>query len=114
MVDLSANRSRRLRKKLRVAEFQQLGFEVTFELQQPIPEAQSWEFWDAFIAEAIESNGLMFGGGETGFVCGARRASATEEHRQAVESWLTRRPEVKSVLVGQLEDSWHEGNPHAL
>lgn len=107
MIAASTTRSRRLRKKLRVEKFRQLGFEVTLVFQQAMAEAEDSAFWDAFIDEAIEPNGLMFGGGENGFVCVAGRASATEEHRQDVESWLRQRPEIKSVSIGPLEDAWH-------
>ena len=107
MISLAKRRSRRLRKKLRIGEFQELGFRVLFEFRPPFAENQNLEFWDAFILQAIEGNGLAYGGGTDGFVSSWRRGSATETHREAVRSWLGSRAEVASVKVGPLIDAWH-------
>jgi uncharacterized protein YggL (DUF469 family) len=53
---------------------------------------------DAFISQAIEAHGLLCGGGGTNpawnaFVTCEGRGNVTEEHRQAVETWLTARSE---------------------
>jgi len=101
------NRSRRLRKKLRVGEFQEFGFEVSFKLRDGLGENPLDAFWDEFILEAIEGNGLAFGGSTNGFVCAAGRGSAHESHRESVRSWLAARPEVESVSTGPLIDAWH-------
>ena len=107
MISLTRSRNRRLRKKLHVGEFQELGFDVRFELRAQPGDLHSSAFGDAFIIEAIEGNGLSFGGGDNeGFVT-AVRGSVTEIQRQAVESWLRARPEVASVLIGPLADAWH-------
>ena|SRR5471030_2116630 len=110
----SPQRNRRLRKKLRIGEFQQLGFPIEFHLRPGLTDEVAWAFWDAFICDAIEFNGLMFGGGESGYVCGVGRTSAHEEHRRAIESWLCARPEVQSAKIGPLEDAWHEPVANAL
>lgn len=57
------HRSRRLRKKLRIGEFQEFGFGVSFQLRPELPKEELENFWDAFILEAIERNGLVYGGG---------------------------------------------------
>jgi uncharacterized protein YggL (DUF469 family) len=101
-----STRSRRLRKKLHVGEFQQLGFEITLFLSKELSSTQSNDFWDSFIGE-IEANNLTFGGGEIGFVVPDGRTSATEGHRQVVQAWLSKRPEISSVTVGPLVDAWH-------
>jgi uncharacterized protein len=103
---MSASKSLRLQKKLRVGEFQQFGFAVDFVLASDLPLDQSNLFWDAFIADAIEANQLSFGGSERGFVVPEGRVSATQAHRQAIQSWLQARPEVTSVAVGPLVDAW--------
>ena len=107
MVKPSAHRSRRLRKKLRLSEFQELGFPVEFRLVPDLSEEQLNAFWDAFLVEAVEGNALMFGGGESGYVCAVGRRSATDLNRSQIQSWLADRPEIVSVSVGALEDSWH-------
>ena len=94
---MSASRSRRLQKKLRIGEFQQFGFNVDFKLSENIPLHQSHQFWDSFICDAIEANRLSFGGSESGFVVPEGRISSTEIHRQMVRSWLEARDR-KSVV----------------
>ncbi len=109
MISLTKQRSRRLRKKLRVGEFQELGFAVSFELRAGLGEIELIASWDAFILEAVEANGLAYGGGTNGFVTSWGRGSATETHREAIRLWFTVRTEVESVEVESLEDVWHDG-----
>lgn len=101
------HRSRRLRKKLHVDEFQQLGFTINFQLSSGITPDQSDQFWSSFIANAIEGNTLTFGGGEIGFAVPKGRTSATNAHRHLIESWLQARPEIVSVQVDPLVDAWY-------
>jgi uncharacterized protein YggL (DUF469 family) len=108
------HRTRRLRKKLRVGEFQELGFDVSFKLRDGLDENQMTNFWDAFILQAIEQNGLAFGGGTNGFVCAWGRGSTRESHRELVRGWLTARPEVESVHIGPLTDAWYASHDHGL
>lgn len=100
-------RSRRLRKKLRVGEFQELGFEVSFQLRPGLSEEERDKFWESFILDGIERNELIFGGGTDGFVALPHRGSATDAHRDIIRSWLSARPEVASVVIGPLVDAWH-------
>lgn len=103
---MSKKRSRRLRKKLHVDEFQEFGFEVSFQFQPGLPQDTISRFWDDFIAEAIERNGLAYGGGTEGFVSLWKHGSAIEAHREQVRSWLSVRPELSSVEVGALVDAY--------
>jgi uncharacterized protein len=105
---LSKQRSRRLRKKLRVAEFQELGFQIEFKFPEGMnPDDQS-ELFMGFIENVIEGRSLNFGGGEeSGFVTRSSRGSATEEDRQAVKTWLEATGVVHSVTVGALQDAWY-------
>lgn len=112
---MSPQRSRRLRKKLRVGEFRELGFNVSFQHRAGLAEAEMDRFWDAFLLEAIESQGLEFGGGTEGFITVWGRGSATDIHRERVRAWLTARSEIESVSVGPLVDAWHQSqNEHAF
>jgi len=99
-------RTRRLRKKLRIAEFTQFGFEASFGLRSGLAEDEITRFWDAFLLELIEPNGLAYAGGVSGFVSGWGRASASEPHRELVRAWLTARPDIVSLEVGALVDAW--------
>jgi hypothetical protein len=102
---------RRLRKKLRAGEFRQDGFEVTFRLSGDVDEAAVDAFWDHFIDTAIDSAGLMCGGGYGRawdvFVSRPGRGSATDEDRHALAVWLERQPLVSDVRIGPLVDAWH-------
>lgn len=100
-------RTRRLRKKLRIAEFTQFGFELSFNLRGRLTEDELIRFWDAFILELIEPNGLAYGGGLNGFVSAWSRGSPSEAHRELVRTWLMSRPEVVAAEVGVLIDAWH-------
>ena len=104
-------RSKRLRKKLHVDEFQQLGFQV---YAKTVANVDGEQFWHSFIAEAIEANGLLFGGGcwppeIDGFItAGRKHASATEKHRENLTAWMKACPEIIEFKVGPLIDAWYE------
>lgn len=105
------NRNRRLRKKLRVDEYQELGFDIGFQLDENSSDEQVDVFMNQFFAEAIEPQGLGFGGeGDTlwhGLVCTQKLGKCTEEHRNNVEQWLTTNG-AKTVSVSTLYDVWWE------
>jgi uncharacterized protein YggL (DUF469 family) len=97
---------KRVRKKKRLGKYREYGFCVSFEIGSP---AKFDLIFDRFIVEAIEGNGLLFGGSPaSGFVTAAqRRASSTERDRERVRHWLEQQSEVKNVKVGELRDAWH-------
>ena len=103
------NRSQRLRKKLRVDEFKELGFDVAWQLKADITSDELDGFIDRFFDEVIQVNGLGFGGeGDTlwhGLICTQKLGSCTQEHRMAVEQWLTANG-ATSVAVSELYDVW--------
>ena len=105
-------RSRRLRKKLRVGEFQEFGFSIEAHLV-PGDTPSFDEALGAWIA-FVEAHGWGFGGGGIaasrrfgGFVARAGRGTLTEGDRQAVEAWINGTPWVEEGRVGLLEDAWH-------
>ena len=103
---------KRLRKKKHLGEFQQLGFEISFRYEAASIEAENALLF-AFLDEAIEADGLQFGGGGdgdgwSGFAApDTRYGSATDEQRARVGAWLEARPEVGRVVVGPLRDAWY-------
>jgi uncharacterized protein YggL (DUF469 family) len=113
---MSKSRSKRLRKKLHVSEFQEFGFLISFILPENLDYEARDGFFDRFIAEAIEDNGLSFGGGigggvgsrdVGGFVTAlGRQGGTTDEHRTLVRSWLAAQPGVAGIQVGELADAW--------
>jgi uncharacterized protein YggL (DUF469 family) len=109
---MATNRSRRLRKKLCVDEFQEVGFELNLDLKDDLSVEEIDTFLDQFILEALEANGLAYVGGEDfGLVCLAERGSVSEEQRAAVESWLKNRSELSKVEVSPLVDAWYSDKP---
>ena len=72
-------RSKRLRKKLRIEEFKEYGFAVSFRLSESLSPKAKDDFWSSFIAKLIEKHGLSFGGGEEGYITKFGRGSASEE-----------------------------------
>jgi uncharacterized protein len=104
---LSRRRSRRLRKKLRIAEFKEEGFEIDFKFTTGLTQDQQVDFLFTFIDEVVEPRGLLFGGGENGYITRAGRNSATEADREAVRAWLEACVAIHSVEIGSLEDAWY-------
>ncbi|WP_263141696.1 50S ribosome-binding protein YggL [Pseudomonas sp. RIT-PI-AD] len=108
---MATNRSRRLRKKLCVDEFQELGFELTLTYPESAGEDEIDAFLDLLTREALTANGLGYVGGEDyGFVCLAKRGSVNEEQRQQVETWLKGRKELAGFTVSPLMDVWYPEN----
>ena len=108
---MSKNRNRRLRKKLRVGEFQELGFEVEIQVSDNV---DMDVLVDEFLIEVLDNNGMMFGGGYDkdegwlrGFVTKRGRGTLTEEHRTIVKDWFASRQEVKEFEAKSLVDAWH-------
>src|SRR3954451_4117440 len=104
---------KRLRKKKRLGEFAIFGFEVVFSFSPDLPEQGRDDLIDRFLAEAIEGNNLLFGGGGpancwSGFVVAdGARTSATDDHRNAVERWLSSTDGLFDVRIGPLCDAYN-------
>ncbi|AWH89331.1 YggL family protein [Limnobaculum parvum] len=89
---MAHQRSRRLRKKMRIDEFQEIGFLINW----AFPEGTAIEKIDAtidnFINEVFEAHDLSFEGGGylkwDGLVCQQKIGKCTEEHRGIVTNWL--------------------------
>ncbi len=109
---MATNRSRRLRKKLCVDEFQEVGFELNLTFKENLDDQAIDAFLEAFLKDAMEGNGLGYvGGDEFGLVCSAKRGSVSEEQRATVEAWLNARSELTNVEVSPLMDVWHPETP---
>jgi uncharacterized protein len=101
---------RRHRKKLRLAEFRQLGFSVSAHCPPGWSDEQREQAM-AELLDLVDERGLDYGGGDSasgmdGYVVPAGRASATEDDREALREALTRLG-FADVEVGALEDAWY-------
>lgn len=101
---------KRLRKKLHLREFKEMGFLVRFRITSEADDDRLTTLLDDFL-EMIESAGMGFGGGGNheweGFVTRMERGSVTEEQRLQVDRWLGECSEITEHEVGPLEDAWH-------
>lgn len=100
-------RKRRLRKKLRLAEFKELGFSLEVNYSGDLDEVL--DQWIAF----VESQGWLFVGGATedgeftGYLCLNAVGSLDEADRETVRQWLQNQAWCTSSELGELSDCWH-------
>ncbi len=109
-----ARLNRRQRKKLRVGEFQEMGFEFELVLAAPMDDAAFEGFFDAFY-EQIKSLGLSASLGwgpapivqTSAFITAFDDGTVTPALRETMAAWLQARPEAGQLRVGELIDAWH-------
>ncbi len=107
---------RRLRKKRRVGEFREDAFPVAYTLHEGVSSDEADDFLASFLADAIEANGLLCGGGGRDaswsfFVTLAGRGSPRQHQRAAVGAWLGDQPQVVTHRVGEPFDAWYGPDP---
>jgi uncharacterized protein YggL (DUF469 family) len=93
---------KRLRKKLRLQEFQEMGFYVDFDTNLPLEEDWS-PLWVAF-GKFLKTQGLKT---ECCYMTRPGRYSATDADREAVAAWLHQQPGVAAVKAWPLDDAWY-------
>lgn len=100
---------RRLRKKFRLGEFLELGFEVAFQLDSSDGDPRLNTFWDEFIGY-VEARGLYCAGASGRdwdvVVYRGNRRAASEEDRADVAQWLSACSDVGNIRIGRLFDLW--------
>jgi len=106
---MAKNRSRRLRKKMHIDEFQEIGFSVAWSFPEGTSEEQIDETVDALIAEVIAPNKLAFDGSGylawEGLVCTEEIGKCTPEHQAQIRDWLEAR-KLTNVRTSDLFDVW--------
>ncbi|MGB9095837.1 YggL family protein [Erwinia sp.] len=106
---MATQRSRRLRKKMHIDEFQELGFSIGFSFPEGTDEATIDKTVDALIEEVIDPNGLAFDGSGylhwEGLVCLQQTGKCTDEHRELVRKWLEDR-KLSNIQITELFDVW--------
>lgn len=100
---------KRLRKKKHCVEFTEWGRQLVIMRNR---KDGFYEFLDAFIEEAIESNGCYCGGGgkedklEVVVELG-RRSDDPAARLNRITAWLDARSDVQNWRVGEEFDVWH-------
>lgn len=106
---MAKNRSARLRKKLRVDEYQELGFDVSWVFDASVSEQDIDSVVDEFINEVIEKRNLGFHGGGhkdwQGIVATQQLGKCTEDDRDAVKEFW-RNQKVSQIEISELYDIW--------
>lgn len=106
---MAKHRSRRLRKKMHIDEFQELGFSVAFRFPEGTTGEQIDQTVDDFIIEVIEPNKLAFDGsgylGWEGLICRQEIGKCTEDDQAAVRKWLEEH-KLEEVRTSELFDVW--------
>ncbi|GGD23243.1 MULTISPECIES: YggL family protein [Franconibacter] len=106
---MAKHRSRRLRKKMHIDEFQELGFSVAWRFPQGTTEEQIDKTVDDFINEVIAPNGLAFDGSGylswEGLVCKEQIGKCTEEDQAIVRNWLEEK-KLEEIRLSDLFDVW--------
>lgn len=102
-------RNRRQRKKMHLAEFQELGFLVKFQFSENTGIDQIDTTVDRFIEEVIKANGLAYEGSGylhwEGLVCLEKLGKCDDSHRTLVQHWLESNG-LQQVEVSPLFDIW--------
>lgn len=106
---MATNRSRRLRKKLRIDEFQEFGFDIEWAFEESVSEEEIDNLVDQFIDEVIEPRQLGFHGGGhrewQGIIATQKLGKCTQEDIDAVNAFWQGKP-VKDVKTTELYDLW--------
>lgn len=104
----SRHRSRRLRKKMRLQEFQEMGFEIRMKPKQSMDSTQQDAVFERFLTEVLEVRDLAYGGSDSaGYITRFSAGSVDEDDRLAVLQWLKAQPEYDEVMASPLSDAWY-------
>ena len=108
---MSKSYNQRQRKKLHLAEFQELGFLVNFQFAEGTAIETVDETVDRFINEVIQPNRLAYEGSGylhwEGLVCLEKIGKCDESHRETVKKWLETNG-LQQIEVSELFDIWWE------
>ncbi|MCK6375908.1 MAG: YggL family protein [Zoogloea sp.] len=108
---LARQRSRRIRKKLKIGEFQELGFLFRTEISPSLASNEQLDLIERLIHEVLGPRGLQMGGGlQEAYVAKRSPGSASDADLSAVREWFGRQHEIESFDVGSLSDAWY-GEP---
>ena len=108
---MTIKRNARQRKKMHLAEFQELGFLVKWQFEEDTSIQKIDEIVDKFIREVIQANGLAYEGSGylhwEGLVCLEKIGKCNENHQSLVRNWLEAN-NLKQIEISELFDIWWE------
>lgn len=104
---------KRIRKKLKLKEFQLFGFSIEGKFSKTLSEKELDWFWDYFILEVIEKNGLKIGGGLNPngfdvFASDAKFKNNTTQKYINVKQKLSTNNLIKEFSLGKLKDAIYD------
>lgn len=105
-------RSKRLRKKLYVEEYQVFGFEVSFKFESV--EEETFDTFFSDLMDFVDGRELMLGGAGgtetfTLYISSYNRyGNVTEEDRVAFDKWLSEKEFISNTVIGALSDAYYE------
>lgn len=104
----------RQRKKMRVGEFRETGFELRLVFKEALDARAYMPVWEGLRACARGRGLMLVGLGGTfpleetdAFVCTDGPGAVTEEDRQAIIDWLETQSSVSEADAGPLMDAWY-------
>lgn len=103
---MKPKKSKRIRKKLHIGEFQQLGFDIEIKYSDQLTNDRHHEILDEII-DLIESYNLYIGGGDSFTIYGEGYASVTEEQRGSIIAWMSNRSDLTLKSTSPLYDIWY-------
>lgn len=106
---------KRLRKKLKLGEFTELGFSMRFHIDDSLTASDRNAILEALI-EFVEGRSVYIGGGGFSnfqeFFVSRHRSSTTPDDQEALRVWLESNPSVDDVVIGPLVDAWKIHPPY--
>lgn len=104
-----AKRNRRLRKKLHLGEFQELGFTVKFSFPEGTSRDDVNKVIDQFLDDVIAPNGLAFEGygllNWEGVICLREVGHCTIEHQTLIKNALEK-ANLENIQISDIFDIW--------
>lgn len=109
--EINKPRNRRLRKKLRIAEFREFGIDIQIPFCREIISLDAaLDLWIDF----VDSKGWAFGGGGneggesfSGFICHPGRGTLAEPDLLAIQEWSKKQNWIRGAVTHNLQDAWH-------
>lgn len=100
---------KRLRKKLKLGEFKQVGLNITLNLIEGIENTD--DFYNMFL-KIIDENNFIFSGLFDdniidGYIYEAKYKLDTERNIKNIKNLLSKNPLVSNIKMGETNDAWN-------